>query len=211
MTGDCYFSLRYNITNFAIVVPRRLYFTVSISITMRINNYGHCKIDCVLPSISSGPRHPYSSGLVQRNGVIYYSRMMMAINHMTSQEGGCRNWSKTKLRACTLGFWDTVNTWRPRPNGRHFPDDIFKCLFLNGNIWILIKMSLTFVLNGPINNMSALFQIMAWHRIGDKPLSETMLTWFTDATSHCLNQWWLVYWSLYASLGLNELTCINIV
>ena len=29
------------------------------------------------------------------------------------------------------------------------------------------------------------------------------------ATSHCLNQWWLVYWCIYASLGLNELikTC----
>ena len=26
-----------------------------------------------------------------------------------------------------------------------------------------------------------------------------------QATSHCLNQWWLVYWRIYASLGLNEL------
>ena len=26
-----------------------------------------------------------------------------------------------------------------------------------------------------------------------------------QATSHYLNQWWLVYWRLYASLGLNEL------
>ena len=25
-------------------------------------------------------------------------------------------------------------------------------------------------------------------------------------TSHYLNQWWLVYWRIYASLGLNELT-----
>ena len=25
------------------------------------------------------------------------------------------------------------------------------------------------------------------------------------ATSHYLNQWWLVYWRIYASLGLNEL------
>ena len=27
-----------------------------------------------------------------------------------------------------------------------------------------------------------------------------------QATSHCLNQWWVVYWRIYASLGLNELT-----
>ena len=26
-----------------------------------------------------------------------------------------------------------------------------------------------------------------------------------EATSHYLNQWWLVYWRIYASLGLNEL------
>ena len=26
-----------------------------------------------------------------------------------------------------------------------------------------------------------------------------------QATSHFLNQWWLVYWRIYASLGLNEL------
>ena len=32
--------------------------------------------------------------------------------------------------------------------------------------------------------------------------------YFTDvdqATSHYLNQWWLVYWCIYSSLGLNEL------
>ena len=27
-----------------------------------------------------------------------------------------------------------------------------------------------------------------------------------QTTSHYLNQWWLVYWRIYASLGLNELT-----
>ena len=26
-----------------------------------------------------------------------------------------------------------------------------------------------------------------------------------QATSHCLNQWWLVYWRIYVSSGLNEL------
>ena len=29
------------------------------------------------------------------------------------------------------------------------------------------------------------------------------------ATSHCLNQWWLDYWRIYASLGLNELIICN--
>ena len=67
------------------------------------------------------------------------------------------------------------NSLRPRQNGRHFPDDIFKCIFLNESIWILIEISLKFVPKGPINNIPALVQIMAWHRPGDKPLSEPIL------------------------------------
>ena len=68
-----------------------------------------------------------------------------------------------------------VNTLRPRQNGHHFPDDIFQCIFLNENVWISIKISLNFVPKGPINNISALVQIMAWRRAGDKPLSEPMM------------------------------------
>ena len=37
-----------------------------------------------------------------------------------------------------------------------FPDDIFKCIFLNKNVWIVIKISLKFVLKGPMNNILAL-------------------------------------------------------
>ena len=69
----------------------------------------------------------------------------------------------------------SFNTLKPRQNGRHFADDIFKCIFLNENAWILIKISLKFVHKGSINNIPALFQIMAWRRPGDKPLSEPML------------------------------------
>ena len=70
---------------------------------------------------------------------------------------------------------DSLNTLRPRQNGRRFPDDIFKCIFLNENVWISIKISLKFVPKGPINNIPALVQIMAWRRSGDKPLSEPMV------------------------------------
>ena len=68
-----------------------------------------------------------------------------------------------------------VNTLRPRQNGRHFADDVFKCIFLNENVWILLKISLKFVSKGPINNIPALVRIMAWRRSGDKPLSEPMM------------------------------------
>ena len=68
-----------------------------------------------------------------------------------------------------------INTLRPRQNGRHFPDNIFKRIFLNQNVRIPIDISLEFVPKGPINNILAVVQIMAWRRPGDKPLSETML------------------------------------
>ena len=42
------------------------------------------------------------------------------------------------------------------------------------------KVSLKFIPNGPIDNKSALVQVMAWRRTGDKPLPEPMLTQFTD-------------------------------
>ena len=69
----------------------------------------------------------------------------------------------------------SLNTLRPRQNGRHFADDTFKYIFLNENVIIPAKISLKFVPKGPINNIPALVQIMAWRRPGDKPLSEPMM------------------------------------
>ena len=57
-----------------------------------------------------------------------------------------------------------VNTLKPRQNGLHFADDTFKCIFLNGNAWISIMISLKFVPKGPINNILTMAQIMAWRR-----------------------------------------------
>ena len=69
-----------------------------------------------------------------------------------------------------------VNTLRQRKNGRHFfADNILKCIFLNENVWISIKISLKFVLNCPISNIPALVQIMACSRPGDKPLPGPMM------------------------------------
>ena len=63
---------------------------------------------------------------------------------------------------------------KQKQNDCHFPDDIFKCIFINGKLWILIIISLKFVPYGTINNMPALVQIMSWQRLGNKPLSEPM-------------------------------------
>ena len=61
--------------------------------------------------------------------------------------------SAAKLEDTLIYF---VNTLRPRQNGRYFADDIFKCIFLKENVWILIKMSLKFVPKGPIIHIPAL-------------------------------------------------------
>ena len=46
-------------------------------------------------------------------------------------------------------------------------DSIFKCIFLNENVWISIQNWLKFVPKGLIDNMPALVQIMAWRQIGN--------------------------------------------
>ena len=83
-----------------------------------------------------------------------------------------------------------LNTLRPTQNCRHFADDIFKYIFLNENVWISLKISLIFVL-----------------RLKLPILQHRFRSWLgTDqATSHYLNQFWLVYWCMYVSFSLNEL------
>ena len=85
---------------------------------------------------------------------------------------------------------------RLRHNGRHFRE-IFKYIFLNKNVGISIKVSMKFVPKGPINDIPALVQIMAWRRpddnngccrTGDKPLYEPLLVTF--------NKLMIWYWSL---------------
>ena len=81
---------------------------------------------------------------------------------------------------------------KPSPlgqNGHHFADHIFRCIFMNEKFCILIKVSLKFVPKGSIENNPALAKIMTRHRIGDKPLSEPMLTFFTDAYMWQRGRW----------------------
>ena len=86
---------------------------------------------------------------------------------------------------------EVVNTLRLRQNGRHFTDDIFKCILLNEDEWISTKISLKFVPKGPINNIPALVHIIAWRAmVIRQTIVWTNEGWFTEA---------------YVSLSLNEL------
>ena len=81
------------------------------------------------------------------------------------------------------------NTLGPTQNGGHFADGIFRCIFVNENVWIPIKISLKFVLNGSINNIPALVQIMACSRAGDKPLSKPMMVSLPTHICVSRSQW----------------------
>ena len=88
-----------------------------------------------------------------------------------NRSGSVVLWPPSNAKFVTL----ILNILSSRPNGCHFPDDIFKWNFLSENAWISIEISLTFVPRGPIDNIPALVQIMAWRRPGDKPLSAPMM------------------------------------
>ena len=80
-------------------------------------------------------------------------------------------WSKvpliTSILAAVFVIVFPLIIWpRPRKNGRHFADDIFKGIFSNKNVWIPSQISLKFVSQGPINDIPALVQIVAWRRPG---------------------------------------------
>ena len=49
------------------------------------------------------------------------------------------------------------------------------------NLAFWFRISLKFVYKGLIDDKWVLVQVMAWRRTGAKPLSEPMLTQFTDA------------------------------
>ena len=76
---------------------------------------------------------------------------------------------------------DIFNSSPPGQNGRHFGRRQFQVHFPDENGRILIWISLKCVPRSLMNNKLALVEVMAWRRLGDKPLSEPMLIRFTDA------------------------------
>ena len=72
-----------------------------------------------------------------------------------------------------------INTLGPRKNGRHFADSNSSSSM---KIFVLIQVSYKCVPEGPIHNISAVVQMMVWHRIAEG----------------------IVYPRIYASLGPNQ-------
>ena len=84
-------------------------------------------------------------------------------------------WSHLGTSYGTLGHRSVLTNW-----GRDKIAAIFLTTFSNAfslikKVPISFKISLMFVLRGPINNIPALVQIMTWLRPGDKSLSEPVM------------------------------------
>ena len=110
----------------------------------------------------------------------------------------------SKLYQQYIAWWVNVvydvNTLRPRQDGRYFADDVLKCFFFNENMLISLKIPLKFFPKGPINNISAFVQIMAWRRPGDKPLSEPIIVFIP--THICVTRpQWVKSWCKHGFLG----------
>ena len=84
---------------------------------------------------------------------------------------------------------ETINSSNHGQHGWYYPDDIFKCIFMNEKFCILIRISLKFVPKGPIKNIPVLVHIMS-------PDRRQAIIW-TNAG--------LVHWRIYAALGGDEL------
>ena len=95
------------------------------------------------------------------------------------------NWPQSSNRLCWILL--THQGW-PGQDGHHFTDNIIKCIFCNENCCILIKNSLKYVRNVPIDNNPVVVQIISRRQA---------IIWSNDD---------LVWWRMYVSLGINELT-----
>ena len=87
------------------------------------------------------------------------------------------------------GPW-RFNTLRPRQNGLHFADGIFKHIILNANGSVSIKISPKFVPKDPINNIRHWFRY--WLGVD-------------QARSNYPNQWCIDFRHIYVLQDLNEL------
>ena len=106
-----------------------------------------------------------------------------------------RQWFVTCL--CQTISWTNVDfTVRPLTHwGRDKLATVFQTTFSNTLSWMkMYEFRLRFHWSLFVKVQPTIFH--RWFR-------KWLVAWL--APSHYLNQWWLVYWRIYASLGLNEL------
>ena len=116
------------------------------------------------------------------------------------------------IRLCECWEHRTLTHWGGHKIYRHFPDDIFKRIFLDENVCIWLKISLNFVPKVLNNNIPVLVQIMVWPR--EKPLFEPMMVSLLAHICVTWPQWvnrrYLLYFGLCQSIGITfVIICVN--
>ena len=100
----------------------------------------------------------------------------------------------------------SFNTLRPRQNCCRYANS-FKRMFLNENPWISVMIPLRFVPKGPVNYISALFQI----KFGaDLAVILYLSQWWSSLMTHiCITRSQWVKYVTYIEIGL-IIFCISI-
>ena len=167
--------------------------------------------------ITEGFLHSYSHWNYFRLHSGYYEWCIYIWNHMLMMDKFGWYWNVLKHLIISvncmsgqalqgsINIYFAFNTLRQRQNGCYFPDDIFKCIFLNENVWIAIKISLKFVPKGPISNIAALVEIMAsrWpgHKLFSEPMEVSLLTRICVTRPQWVNYLWSKHAYMYPYLG----------
>ena len=114
-------------------------------------------------------------------------RGLFGILFVTTILIGSKTTDKIRCTGSSLSIWSflaypPLSHWHieaetkwPSFRKRHIQMHFLEWWYIN-----LIYISVKFVPLSQINNIPALFQIMAWRRPGDIPLSEPMIVYFTD-------------------------------
>ena len=112
----------------------------------------------------SGKRRPFCLGLnVLMGRYLNFVQRKLTFLLQTNKQGTRE--SLISLNTLRPGKDGSHQVWQTTLSNTNSPMKKFKCR----------KKSMKFVPKGPINNIPALVQIMAWCRPGDKPLSEPMI------------------------------------
>ena len=102
-----------------------------------------------------------------------------------------------------------VNILKQRQTSCHFSDNIFRCIFLNENVWISIKISVNYVLKGPINMVNLLMhvspdlnELIGWQWMIKYGNSQS--TFFTSLGMF-INQYRICFWPLWTVHKVNRI------
>ena len=91
----------------------------------------------------------------------------------------------------TSTYWRLYNILKAIQYGRHFADDIFKCISLNENIWTSLKLSLKCVPKVPIDHIPAcdIYQWRIYASFGLNELTKLQIAIKQVSSERIVSNW----------------------